>query len=93
MESLVESVGREGILQPLLVRPVGDKYELVAGERRYRAAQECSLKEVPVTIREMSDPQAIQYALTENLQREDLNPIEETEGILDLLSTVTQPSS
>ena len=85
MQSLVESVGSEGILQPLLVRPVGDKYELVAGERRYRAAQECSLSEVPVTIREMSETQAIQYALTENLQREDLNPIEETEGILDLL--------
>lgn len=86
MQSLIESVGSEGILQPLLVRPVGDKYELVAGERRYRAAQECSLKEVPVTIREMSDPQSIQYALTENLQREDLNPVEETEGILDLLA-------
>ncbi len=88
MDSLVQSVGREGIgiLQPLLVRPVGDKYELVAGERTYRAAQECSLREVPVTIRDMSDPQAIQYALTENLQREDLNPVEETEGILDLLA-------
>lgn len=86
MQSLVESVGSEGILQPLLVRPVGDKYELVAGERRYRAAKECSLREVPVTIREMSDTQVIQYALTENLQREDLNPVEETEGILDLLA-------
>ena len=86
MASLVESVGSEGLLQPLLVRPVGDKYELVAGERRYRAARECSLKEVPVTIREMSETQARQYALTENLQREDLNPLEETEGILDLLA-------
>ena len=86
MQSLVDSVGTEGILQPLLVRPMGDKYELVAGERRYRAAKECSLSEVPVTIREMSDTQAIQYALTENLQREDLNPVEETEGILDLLA-------
>ena len=86
MQSLVESVGREGILQPLLVRPVGDKYELVAGERRYRAAKECSLREVPVTIRDVSDTQVIQYALTENLQREDLNPVEETEGILDLLA-------
>ncbi len=86
MQSLVESVGSEGILQPLLVRPVGDKYELVAGERRYRAAQECSLREVPVAIREMSEIQAIQYALTENLQREDLTPMEETEGILDLLA-------
>ena len=86
MSSLIESVSNEGILQPLLVRPVGNKYELVAGERRYRAAKECSLRKVPVTIREISDTQAIQYALTENLQREDLNPVEETEGILDLLA-------
>jgi ParB family chromosome partitioning protein len=86
MQSLLESVKSEGILQPLLVRPVGDKYELVAGERRYRAAREANLTEVPITIRELSDEQAIQYALTENLQREDLNPIEETEGILDLLA-------
>jgi len=86
MQSLLESVKSEGILQPLLVRPVGDKYELVAGERRYRAAREANLTEVPITVREMSDEQAIQYALTENLQREDLNPIEETEGILDLLA-------
>ncbi|OUL29493.1 chromosome partitioning protein ParB [Nostoc sp. RF31YmG] len=86
MQSLVESVRRDGILVPLLVRPVGDKYELVAGERRYKAAKEASFSEVPVTIQEMSDSQAIQYALTENLQREDLNPVEETEGILDLLA-------
>jgi ParB family transcriptional regulator, chromosome partitioning protein len=86
MQSLVESVKRDGILVPLLVRPVGDKYELVAGERRYKAAKDASLSKVPVTIREMSDSQAIQYALTENLQREDLNPVEETEGILDLLA-------
>lgn len=86
MQSLVESVKKDGILQPLLVRPVGDKYELVAGERRYRAAQEVGLTEVPVTVRSMSDEQAVQYALTENLQREDLNPVEEVEGILQLLA-------
>jgi ParB family chromosome partitioning protein len=86
MQSLVESVKRDGILVPLLVRPVGDKYELVAGERRYKAAKDAACREVPATIREMSDSQAMQYALTENLQREDLNPIEETEGILDLLA-------
>ena len=86
MQSLVESVKQNGILQPLLVRPAGDKYELVAGERRYRAAQTAALTEVPVTVREMSDEQAVQYALTENLQREDLNPIEETEGTLQLLA-------
>ncbi len=86
MQSLVESVKQNGILQPLLVRPAGNKYELVAGERRYRAAQEAALTEVPITLREMSDEQAVQYALTENLQREDLNPIEETEGTLQLLA-------
>jgi len=86
MQSLVESVKQNGILQPLLVRPAGNKYELVAGERRYRAAQEAALTEVPITVREMSEEQAVQYALTENLQREDLNPIEETEGTLQLLA-------
>lgn len=86
MQSLVESVKCDGILQPLLVRPVQDKYSLVAGERRYKAAQSAGLTEVPVTIREMSDEQAVQYALTENLQREDLNPIEETSGIIQLLA-------
>jgi ParB family chromosome partitioning protein len=86
MQSLVESVKSEGILQPLLVRPVDEKYEVVAGERRYRAALESGLTEVPVTVREMTDDQAVQYALVENLQREDLNPVEETEGILSLLA-------
>jgi ParB family chromosome partitioning protein len=86
MQELVESVKNEGILQPILVRPRGEKYELVAGERRCRAALESGLTEVPVTVREMTDDQAVQYALVENLQREDLNPLEETEGILSLLA-------
>lgn len=86
MQSLVESVKSEGILQPLLVRPVGEKYEVIAGERRYRAAKEAELTQVPVTVREMTDDQAVQYALIENLQREDLNPVEETEGLLNLLA-------
>ncbi|MBD1933740.1 MULTISPECIES: ParB/RepB/Spo0J family partition protein [Cyanophyceae] len=86
MQSLVESVKSEGILQPLLVRPVEEKYELIAGERRYRAAIEAELTQVPVTVREMTDDQAVQYALIENLQREDLNPVEETEGLLNLLA-------
>ena len=86
MQSLVESVKSEGILQPLLVRPVGEKYEVIAGERRYRAAIEAELTQVPVTVRAMTDEQAVQYALIENLQREDLNPVEETEGILNLLA-------
>jgi ParB family chromosome partitioning protein len=68
MQSLVESVKSEGILQPLLVRPVGEKYEVIAGERRYRAAIEAELTQVPVTVREMTDEQAVQYALIENLR-------------------------
>lgn len=87
MHELVESVRQHGILQPLLVRPLPDnKYELVAGERRYRAAKEINLTEVPVVIRELSNEEAMQLSLIENLCREDLNPVEETEGILQLLA-------
>jgi ParB family chromosome partitioning protein len=86
MQALVESVKKDGILQPILARPVGDKYELVAGERRYRAAQSAGLTDIPVVVREMSDSEAVRFALMENLQREDLNPVEETEGILELLA-------
>jgi ParB family chromosome partitioning protein len=86
MASLVSSIKKEGILQPLLVRPVGLKYELVAGERRYRAAKEIGLLQVPVTIKQLTEVEAQLISLTENLQREDLNPVEETEGILALLS-------
>lgn len=83
---LVKSVQEHGVLEPLLVRPSGGGYELVAGERRYRAAQDVGLKEVPVVVREFDDRQALQVALIENLQREDLNPVEETEGMLELLA-------
>ncbi|MBC6477180.1 MAG: ParB/RepB/Spo0J family partition protein [Hormoscilla sp. GM7CHS1pb] len=86
MQQLIASIKSNGILQPLLVRPLGDKYKLVAGERRLEAARTAGLTEVPVTVREMTDSQALQYALVENLQRQDLNPIEETEGILQLLA-------
>jgi ParB family chromosome partitioning protein len=82
---LVKSIQEHGILEPLLVRPFGNSYELIAGERRYRAAQEIGLDEIPVVIRDFDDRQALQVALMENLQREDLNPVEETEGILELL--------
>ncbi|MBD2683318.1 MULTISPECIES: ParB/RepB/Spo0J family partition protein [Nostoc] len=87
LKQLTESIKQHGILQPLLVRPVADgKHELVAGERRYRAATELALKEVPVVIKELDDNAAFQLALVENLLREDLNPVEETEGILQLLA-------
>lgn len=88
LRQLTESIRQHGILEPLLVRPTAKDglYELVAGERRFRAAQEIGLDSVPVTIRELSDENALQLALVENLQREDLNPVEETEGILQLLA-------
>ncbi len=86
LEELVTSIKQHGILQPLLVRlKETGEYELVAGERRYRAAIEASLTQVPVIIKELNDCEALQVALIENLQREDLNPIEETKGILELL--------
>ncbi len=87
MAQLVFSVKEHGILEPLLVRPLPDgEYELVAGERRYRAAKEVGLLEVPIVARELTDEEALQLALVENLLREDLNPVEETEGILQLLA-------
>lgn len=87
LEQLVRSIAQHGILEPLLVRPLPtNEYELVAGERRYRAALKLGLSEVPVVIRLLNDEEAIQLALIENLQREDLNPIEETEGVLQLLA-------
>lgn len=87
LEQLVRSIAQHGILEPLLVRPLPtNEYELVAGERRYRAALKLGLTKVPVMIRQLSDEEAIQLALIENLQREDLNPIEETEGILQLIA-------
>jgi ParB family transcriptional regulator, chromosome partitioning protein len=88
LEQLTQSVKAHGILENLLVRPIEGKegaYELVAGERRYRAAIAAELTEVPVTIRELTDEEAFSIALVENLQREDLNPVEETEGIVTLL--------
>ena len=87
MEKLVKSIQKNGILQPLLVRPLStEKYELVAGERRYRAAKQAGIEEIPVVVRDLTDEEATEIALMENLQREDLNPVEETEGILALLT-------
>ncbi|MCC5619579.1 ParB/RepB/Spo0J family partition protein [Nostoc sp. CHAB 5836] len=87
LKQLTESIKQHGILQPILVRPLdGSKHELVAGERRYRAALSIGLKVVPVVIRELDDNAAFQFALIENLLRADLNPVEETEGILQLLA-------
>src|SRR6266403_1198439 len=77
---LAGSIRNQGIIQPLVVRPKGDGFELIAGERRWRAAMKAGLSRVPVVVREASDHEALQLALVENLQREDLNPIEEANG-------------
>ncbi|HMQ12396.1 MAG TPA: ParB/RepB/Spo0J family partition protein [Candidatus Competibacter phosphatis] len=78
LQDLAESIRAQGVVQPLLVRPLGeDRYELIAGERRWRAAQLAGLREVPAVIREVPDQAAIAVALIENIQREDLNPLEE----------------
>jgi ParB family transcriptional regulator, chromosome partitioning protein len=80
IEELASSIRNQGIIQPLVVRRKADGYELIAGERRWRAAMKAGLSEVPVVLREASDHEALQLALVENLQREDLNPIEEANG-------------
>lgn len=80
LQELADSIKKNGILQPLLVRKKGDKYEIVAGERRYQAAKLAELTKVPVIVREVSDKEIMQLALIENLQRSDLNPIEEAKG-------------
>ena len=78
---LADSIREHGVLQPLIVRPMlGGEYQLIAGERRYRAAMLAQVSTVPVVIREFSDMQAMEVALVENLQRRDLNPVEEGEG-------------
>lgn len=85
LNELADSIRQNGVLQPILVRKVGDQYEIVAGERRYQAAVLAELKEIPVVIREISDKEVFQLALIENLQRADLNPIEEAQGYSKLI--------
>jgi ParB family transcriptional regulator, chromosome partitioning protein len=80
LQELAMSIRNQGIIQPLVVRPKGQRFELIAGERRWRAAMKAGLTRVPVVIREATDHDALQLALIENLQREDLNPIEEATG-------------
>lgn len=88
LAELADSIRAHGVLQPLLVRPSADgSYRLVAGERRYRAARMAGLTEVPVTVREMTDEEESVFALIENLQREDLNAIEEAEGLKQLIES------
>jgi ParB family chromosome partitioning protein len=86
LNELAASIRAQGLMQPLLVRPIGrEQYELIAGERRWRAAQIAGLSDVPVLVREVPDSAALAMALIENIQREDLNPIEEASGLQRLI--------
>ena len=86
LESLAQSIKEKGVLQPLLVRKKNDKYEIIAGERRWRAAQLAGLDEVPVIVKDLNDSETLEIALIENLQRENLSAIEEAEGLNRLMS-------
>ena len=81
MKELVDSVRQHGVIQPLIVRKSGKKYEIVAGERRWRAAKTAGLKVVPIVIRDYDEEAMMEVAMIENIQRHDLNPLEEAEGI------------
>ena len=90
LAELADSIAKHGVIQPLLVRPMPDgSYQLVAGERRWRASRMAGLTEVPVVIKELSDDEAMALALIENLQREDLNPLEEAQAIQALMDTLS----
>lgn len=85
LQALAESLRQKGVIQPLVVRPQGDAYEIVAGERRWRAAQLAQLHDVPVVIRDLDDTEVLEVAIIENIQREDLNAIEEALGLKALI--------
>lgn len=87
LEDLANSIAEKGIIQPLILRPVdgGKSYQIVAGERRWRAAQKARLHEVPAIVRDYTDTEALEVAIIENIQRADLNPIEEAQGYRDLM--------
>ena len=86
LAELAESIKAQGVMQPILVRPVGSgRYEIIAGERRYRAAQMAGLTEVPVLVKQVPDNAALAMSLIENIQREDLNPLEEAQGVQRLI--------
>lgn len=92
LKALADSIQASGILQPILARPVGDRFQIVAGERRWRAARLAGVTEVPVLVKALSDQDSAVFALVENLQREDLNAIEKAQGIRQLMDqlSVTQ---
>ena len=87
MAELVASIKEKGVIQPLVVRRADDHYQIIAGERRWRASQKAGLREIPVVIQDVSEDWALEMALIENIQREDLNPIEEAEAYQNLVTS------
>jgi ParB family chromosome partitioning protein len=88
LEELARSIKANGIVQPIVVRPVGEKYQIVAGERRWRAAQRAGLLKIPVVVKEVSDDKLLELALVENIQREELNPVEEARAYRKLIDNI-----
>jgi ParB family chromosome partitioning protein len=88
LDELAQSIVANGIVQPVVVRKAGDRFQIVAGERRWRAAQRAGLRKVPVTIKEVSDEKLLELALIENVQRQELNPIEEAGAYRKLIDTI-----
>jgi ParB family chromosome partitioning protein len=85
LQELADSISAQGVIQPIVVRPQGSHYELIAGERRWRAAQIAGLQKIPVVIRDLDSKSAAAIALIENIQREDLNPLEESQALMRLI--------
>lgn len=85
LNNLIASIKEKGVLQPLIVRKVGDQFEIVAGERRWRAAQQAQLHQLPVVVRDFTDAEVLEVAIIENIQRADLNPVEEAAGYKQLM--------
>ncbi len=88
LENLAQSIRANGVVQPIVVRPKGSQFEIVAGERRWRAAQRAGLRKIPAAVREVSDDKLLELALIENIQREELNPIEEANAYRKLIDTI-----
>jgi ParB family chromosome partitioning protein len=88
LEELASSIRANGIVQPIVVRPIGGRYQLVAGERRWRAAQRAGIRRVPAVVREIPDEKLLELALVENIQRQELNPIEEAEAYRKLIEHI-----
>ncbi len=93
LQELADSIRAQGSVQPIVVRPDGDHFELVAGERRWRAAQIAGLQKIPAVVRDLDSKSAAAIALIENIQREDLNPLEEAQGLIRLIDDLISPTS